>query len=382
MPWAVAPPWAARRPAFARFGVLWLLLWTVFLGEPLAAAWDRRDTAQGLAGFVVTLAFGAWYIGYFILLRRRRLAGGWFVPRPAVAVVGVSVALALAVLGCLLLGQVADTTAVYVGVMLVMTLPGRRALAFGAVNAALWYATGFVVPGWQPDNGLLLGTLAAMLAAFGFRQMAIGNARLRAAQEENQRLAIAEERNRFARDLHDILGHSLTVITVKAELAGRLIDVDPERARAEVLELERLSRDALADVRRAVAGYRELTLPGELARARAALDAAEITADLPNSTDTVESDLRELFAWTVREGVTNVIRHSGAGRCEVRLGPTSAEVLDDGHGPVGPDDLGHGLLGLRERAAAAGAEVVTSPVAPRGFSLLVTVPAPDRGAAR
>ena len=111
-------------------------------------------------------------------------------------------------------------------------------------------------------------------------------------REENSRLELADERNRFARDLHDILGHSLTVITVKAELANRLIDVDPARARAEVADLERLSRDALADVRRAVQGYRELTLPGELARARTALSAAEITADLPNSTDDVEKDVK------------------------------------------------------------------------------------------
>ena len=170
--------------------------------------------------------------------------------------------------------------------------------------------------------------------------------------EENARLAVDNERNRFARDLHDILGHSLTVITVKAELAQRLLDVDPARAKAEVADLERLSRDALSDVRRAVEGYRELTLPGELARARTALAAAEIDADLPNSTEEVPSDRRELFAWTVREGVTNVIRHSGAQRCTVRLTHDAAEVLDDGRGPTEDPAGGSGLLGLRERAAA------------------------------
>ena len=107
------------------------------------------------------------------------------------------------------------------------------------------------------------------------------------------------------------------MITVKAELAQKLLDVDLERARAEIADLERLSRDALTDVRRAVEGYRDITLPGELVRARVALRAAEIEAELPNSTDDVPSELRELFAWTVREGVTNVIRHSGAASCEV-----------------------------------------------------------------
>ena len=108
------------------------------------------------------------------------------------------------------------------------------------------------------------------------------NIELLSAQQENASLAVENERTRFARDLHDILGHSLTVITVKAELAQRMLDVDPERTRAELADLERLSRDALADVRRAVEGYRELTLPGELARARVALAAAEIEARLPN----------------------------------------------------------------------------------------------------
>ena len=116
-------------------------------------------------------------------------------------------------------------------------------------------------------------------------------------------------------------GHSLTVITVKAELAGRLLDVDPERARAEVADLERLSRDALADVRRAVEGYRELTLPGELARARAvAARGRDRGRPARQPPTTCPRDLRELFAWTVREGVTNVIRHSGATRC---TGPRS-----------------------------------------------------------
>jgi two-component system, NarL family, sensor histidine kinase DesK len=190
------------------------------------------------------------------------------------------------------------------------------------------------------------------------------------AYRRNENLVVENERTRFARDLHDILGHSLTVITVKAELAGRLMDVDPDRARAEVADLERLSRDALADVRRAVDGYREITLPGELSRARVALEAAGIEARVPGTTDDVPGELRELFAWTVREGVTNVLRHSRASTCEIRLGPTSAEVRDDGVGCGDGSGAGAGLTGLRERAVAAGATVVTRDLAP-GFSLAV-----------
>jgi two-component system, NarL family, sensor histidine kinase DesK len=166
------------------------------------------------------------------------------------------------------------------------------------------------------------------------------------------------------------------VITVKAELANRMLDLDPARARAELEDLERLSRDALSDVRRAVDGYRDLTLPGELARAREALRSADIAADLPNSTDEVPTELRELFAWTVREGVTNVIRHSGARTCRIRLAADRVEVCDDGNGPPAgaPSEAsaGHGLDGLRERAAALDAVLVTRTVEPRGFALEVT----------
>ena len=180
---------------------------------------------------------------------------------------------------------------------------------------------GETVPGWDRALDLAFATCAAAVAIFGITSMMKRNIDLIRAHEENADLLVENERTRFARDLHDILGHSLTVITVKAELAGRLMDADPARAKAEVADLERLSRDALADVRRAVEGYRDLSLPGELASARAALEAAEIRADLPNTTDDVPTDLRELFAWTVREGVTNVIRHSHARTCRVALTP-------------------------------------------------------------
>ena len=146
-------------------------------------------------------------------------------------------------------------------------------LALVVVDVAL-----FAVNDWGSPTGLVFGVVAASFAVFGMRTVMTRNIELLSAQQENASLAVENERTRFARDLHDILGHSLTVITVKAELAQRLLDVDPERTRAELADLERLSRDALADVRRAVEGYRELTLPGELARARAALAAAEIEA--------------------------------------------------------------------------------------------------------
>ena len=162
------------------------------------------------------------------------------------------------------------------------------------------------------------------------------------------------ERNRFARDLHDILGHSLTVITVKAELAKKLIDVDPERARAELDDLERLARDALADVRRAVEGYRELTLPGELARARTALRGGR-DRGRPAELDR-RGALRPARAVRLddprgRHQRDPAQRRDAAAPCVLQ--PDRVEIRDDGVGPRAARLRRHGLTGLRERAGAA-----------------------------
>jgi len=216
--------------------------------------------------------------------------------------------------------------------------------------------------------------LAAALAVFGMRRAIQRSIELNATRKDMAELVVQEERNRFARDLHDILGHSLTVITVKAELAGRLISANPERAASEVADVEQLARAALADVRAAVAGYRELSLAGELVAARAALLAAGIKPDLPTVVDEVPEENRELFAWVIREGVTNVLRHSGARWCTIRLGARSIEVLDDGKGPTpGGGASGHGLVGLRERADLAGASLQVGTAPDGGFRLAVKV---------
>jgi hypothetical protein len=135
-------------------------------------------------------------------------------------------------------------------------------------------------------------------------------------------LAAENERTRIARDLHDLLGHSLTTITVKAGLARRLSERgESVRAAAKIGEVERLSRRTLADVRAAAAGHRDITLAGELATAREVLRAAGILAELPGSVDIVDASLSELFGWVVREGVTNVVRHSRATHCTISFGP-------------------------------------------------------------
>jgi two-component system, NarL family, sensor histidine kinase DesK len=198
-----------------------------------------------------------------------------------------------------------------------------------------------------------------------------GNHALAAARAEVARLAAENERIRIARDLHDVLGHSLTTITVKAGLARRLGSADPGRAVQQIAEVEELSRQALADVRAAVSGYRDVTLVGELARGRELLRASGIAADLPTATEVVDPANSELLGWALREGLTNVVRHAHATTCAVRLCPDGVEITDDGVGSAAP--AGNGLSGLRERVQAAGGSVDAGPLEPGGWRLKVSL---------
>jgi two-component system, NarL family, sensor histidine kinase DesK len=209
------------------------------------------------------------------------------------------------------------------------------------------------------------------LAMFAAVQVFRGNEALAEARAELARLAAENERIRIARDLHDLLGQSLTTITVKAGLARRLGAVDTGRANQEIAEVEVLARQSLADMRAAVTNYRDVTLTGELATGRELLRAAGIAADLPRAADLVEPAHQELFGWVIREGLTNIVRHAHASTCTVRLTPSSVEIVDDGVG--GSAAAGNGLSGLTERVAAAGGVVDAGPLQPRGWRLRVSL---------
>jgi two-component system sensor histidine kinase DesK len=214
------------------------------------------------------------------------------------------------------------------------------------------------------------------ITMFAVVQVMRGNQALAEARAELAQLAAENERIRIARDLHDLLGHSLTTITVKAGLARRLGATDPAQALSQIAEVEELCRQAVADVRSAVSGYRDVTLAGELARGRELLRASGIAADLPTATDVVDPDHQELFGWAVREGLTNVVRHARASSCAVRLSRSAVEVVDDGIGtPTAEGDAppGNGLSGLRERVAAAGGRVDAGPLEAGGWALRVTL---------
>jgi two-component system, NarL family, sensor histidine kinase DesK len=252
----------------------------------------------------------------------------------------------------------------------------ERAFPVVAGMTALAIVLPGVVPSWHGtfrtgfDNGTAIAIPMASLAMFAFGRILRGNRQLIAARVEIARLASENERSRIARDLHDLLGHSLTTITVKAELAQRLSGRDTEGAAREIAEVEALSRRALADVRAAVGNYREVTLAGELATGREVLRAAGIAAELPPAANVVDDATQELFGWVVREGVTNIVRHSRAAWCSVSISPSSVEIVDDGIGGSGPGS-GHGLAGLAERVAAAGGVVEAGPVVPSGWVLAV-----------
>lgn len=176
-------------------------------------------------------------------------------------------------------------------------------------------------------------------------------------QSENARaeLALVVERDRVARDVHDVLGHSLTALSIKAELAARLIDVDPAQAREELESIQETARHALTEVRSTVGGLRAASLGAELAAAPRVLADAGVQTRLVGTVADTDPRHRTLLAWVLRESVTNVVRHARASMVSIELSPTGLVVADDGTGFEAKDGHdGHGLLGMRERVSSAG----------------------------
>lgn len=346
---------------------IWLLyLQSVFSALGGADGWTRPVGLAALSAFCVVYLVGMARVSYFAW-------EGSYGDQP----VAWSYVVALLVLGLLTVpgaGDQATTCAVFIGAATVVALPVRQSVVAVLVLFAAVEASVHLVPGWQSNGNGFSVLLAALVVGFMRLSFSRGRA-LRDAQQQLAEAAVAAERARIARDLHDILGHSLTVVTVKAELAGRLLDLDPDRARSELADVERLSRAALADVRSTTQGLRGVSLAGEVAAAREALESAGIDGSLPTTTDEVPSQWRELFAWTIREAVTNVVRHSRAAHCVIELSGTGVSVRDDGVGlPESLQLLGHGLAGLRQRAESAGATLTTTSAAGRGVCVRVSLP--------
>lgn len=200
------------------------------------------------------------------------------------------------------------------------------------------------------------------------------NAKLRLAQEEIERIAKLAERERIARDLHDVLGHTLSVVVLKSELAQKLMTRDPARALQEMSDVERISRQGLAEVREAITGYRSSGLAAEIEHVRDTLTAAGIDATIEARPVTLAPAQETALSLALREAATNVIRHSAATRCHIKFyaqdGSALMEVQDDGRGGDAP--FGNGLSGMRERIQALGGALMRE--TDGGTRLLIRVP--------
>ncbi|MFD9909675.1 sensor histidine kinase [Streptomyces sp. NPDC059063] len=375
----------------ARVKLVWIGIWLVFMAAPV------RDLVEGgrpLAATVLGWLGLAAFIGCYLsmVFRYTTKVHQW---RMVHLTFGVLVALAAA----LSIGMDSAWLGlwVYVAVSAGAALPMRQALCVIPAVTVLMLVIGVYAQGADATDlitGLGVTTFLVGFAMSGVGHLIRTTVQLRQARATVAQLAANEERLRLARDLHDLLGHSLSLITLKSELAGRMLPDHPDKAAQQVADIEQVSRQALVDVREAVTGYRRLTLPGQLAGARTALLAAGIDAHIPlegpDSGLAPDEEREAALAWALREAVTNVVRHSGARTCTVTLtarqtlaGPVlELAVEDDGVGLAPGRTHGNGLTGLTERMEAVGGVLDVGPGTGRdggrkgrpGFRLTARVP--------
>jgi two-component system, NarL family, sensor histidine kinase DesK len=325
-----------------------------------------------MAGSVVFAGLTCWQV----LLRDRPGANGvpwaWLVVIVALAIAVFAAArgqswlgiLAIAAAAC---GRFAATA---------------RPAVFGAVTCGGAALIVTAVQGQALDTGnmvlfVILPPVSAYLSYTATKRIDTV-AELRQTRAELARVAVAGERLRIARDLHDLLGQSLSLITLKAELSRRMVGADADAAEREMAELEQVARQSLRDVRAAVAGYRQPELAAELGVARQLLAAAGVSCQITTPAGLgLPADVDTVLAWTVREGVTNVARHARATRAGVTVTTSDdrvvAEITDDGSGPAG-GKAGSGLAGLGERVRQLGGNLMAGPAPGGGFRLQVTIP--------
>jgi two-component system sensor histidine kinase DesK len=274
-----------------------------------------------------------------------------------------------------------------------ITLPFRSAatavfaLTLLTLGVSVGISGSLVSIDWLHIIPLVLLVRGLGLDMIGFIRLSDALRELHHARKELAHQAVTEERLRMARDLHDLLGHTLSLITLKSELAGRLLEKDPRTATQEIREVERVARQALREVREAVTAYRQQTLRGELDAARQILEAAGIDCNIEYDSPLLAQDVDNVLGWVVREGVTNVIRHSRAHHCLIRITSTNqyarVEVSNDGYQRENrmTTQTGSGLSGLAERVAKQNGHLEAGPQSMAGipgFRLLVDIPIKER----
>ena len=312
-------------------------IWLVFLAYPVTETFET-DASAPVKG--LTLALIAAYALVYLL--------GWSLWRDyALRIWFVMLLLALGTVPVIGIEAIGLTP--YLGAFSALMVP------------APWWKWTTAISALLPVLSLIGGDFPAFfflmvwpLIGF-FTAMRVFSELERQSEDARAQLALVAERDRVARDVHDVLGHSLTALSIKAELAARLIDVDPARAREELESIQETARQALAEVRSTVGGLRAANLEAELAAAPRVLADAGIETRLVGTVADTDPRHRTLLAWVLRESVTNVVRHAGASTVSIELSPTGLVVADDGTGfeASGSHD-GNGLLGMRERVSAAG----------------------------
>jgi two-component system sensor histidine kinase DesK len=339
------------------FGIAWVLSPTLHFLFDDPSAWQVALVVP------LILVFSALFL-YVVMSQERPVAA------PVLGMLAISVLLTLAVsdvFAFLFIWPASAASVRLSGLMSAKALTAITALAAGTIaltdpDGALFWAV----------TSLVLGTGALWLLIGGLFRT---NVALREARAELAEMAVAEERLRFARDLHDILGHDLSLIALKAELAGKLLPDRTEQAATEVGEIRELTRSALTQVREAVDGYRRPSLGSELAGAKVALEAAGIELRGEGPDGPLDPDVESVLAWAVREGATNAIRHSGARHAEIVVRDGTLQIADDGRGAPAAKPGGNGLTGLRERVQSVGGTVEAGAGPSGGFRLTVRVPA-------
>ncbi|MFH9353026.1 sensor histidine kinase [Kitasatospora sp. NPDC017646] len=379
---APGSPVETRRQMLVK--VAWMLLWMTYLAYP---AGNLVNGGHSPAGQVFGWACLAVFVVSYVLLVIFRSQAGM---RPRACQVIVGTMIVLAVVSSFALGGAFLTMFIYASVCLAVITPPNLALRALIGMAALTAATGLVIHAGNDNiSTFVLTAFLSGVAMAGLQRLVATMKELREARAAVAHLAASEERLRLARDLHDLLGHSLSLITLKSELAGRFMDAGKdEAARAQVADIEQVARQSLIDVREAVTGFRRPTLPVELAAARTALSAAQVrleaAPELVDAWPSLANEEAGALAWALREAVTNIVRHGeGATVCTVTADETwecdgernaVLEITDNGRGP-GKSQPGNGLSGLEERLALVGGRLETGPgERGKGFRLRASVP--------
>lgn len=339
---------------WAKHGWVLAAIWLVFLVFPAIAVIGetRAQPVLRVLGLGALVVFAALYVWGF-LRGQVALRCGWS-REDRVVVFGSFVgAAAIMVALIVLVGPEAIGMTPFLASVAAFGFPDRWAVP--SVVGVVVFAALLL---WLTDDFGQIWPflfLPVLIGGFGLllRRLTLSDERNQVVQRS---LAVSAERDRVARDVHDVLGHSLTVVSLKADLAERLIDIDPQRAKGELADIRSITRQSLAEIRATVAGLRVARLADERESAANALRDAGIEADLPPDEDVVDPAHRITIAWVLREAVTNVVRHSGARHVRVTWGPSWLEVVDDGRGLRGRRE-GTGLTGLRERVTQVGGRI-------------------------